>query len=292
MTLDQYIALGASVGACLSAIAALVTSWILLRQQRAVIQPRLVLSQTMVRSTRSHEIPIPRMWTETSNDRQRALRAHRDSQWVGKAVEKYADRRLFVNVTNSGVGSANEVRVRWTFPIGAAIHQVNHMASRDTALSFVRGRLYVKSDRTIESIGWRPHQRDSFDYISPVSSGGEPVRLAVPYAYAIVASSTVFYGEHATEACSYWIPPLRLDLLYRDIGRHKYKASFHIEFDPACSDPETGEVIYGFLRHRRRRRWPLLDWLHRFLHGHVWSPLWIGIIYRTTLRWIHRWKDR
>ena len=77
MTVDQYIALGASIGACLSAITALLTIRILVRQQRAVYRPDLALSRTMIRSTRCSHLPVPRMWTEESCDRMVAITAYK-----------------------------------------------------------------------------------------------------------------------------------------------------------------------------------------------------------------------
>ena len=59
MTADQYIALGASVAACMAAIAAFWTVWMMARQQRATYRPELALSlggERMTRLLKRHRI--------------------------------------------------------------------------------------------------------------------------------------------------------------------------------------------------------------------------------------------
>ena len=272
VTADQYIALGASIGACLSAMVALLTMRILVRQQRAVYRPDLAVSRAMIRSTRCSHLPVPNMWTEESGDRVVAITAHNESRQTENAEDRYSDRRLFMNIRNLGLGSASNVSVRWTFPMKKAVKEVNKIARGTSALSFVHGRVHVRSDETVALMAWRAHQREVIDYINTVSNDGGSLLLGVPVTYGIVVSAMIFYNKQSPKPRSLRIPVLRLDLSYRDIGQHKYKASFDIHFNPACCDPSSGEIIYGFLEHKRRKRSLLFDWVHRFIYGHFILP--------------------
>ena len=272
MTVDQYIALGASIGACLSAVFAAWTILVLVRQQRAAYRPAFALSRAMIRSMSSGDLPVPRMWTDESSDSVVALTAHRESGRTAKS-EDHAGRLLFMNVRNIGLGSANNIHIRWTFPMKGAVQKVNEIAQDASALSFAHGRVHVSlSDESVLHVGWRHHQQEFIDYITTSPSKGRPFALAVPYAYAVVASAMIFYYEQSSKAQYLTIPILRLDLTYRDIGQHRHRASFDIHFNPACTDPSSGELIYGFLEHKRRKRSRLFDWAHRFIHGHVILP--------------------
>jgi len=55
VTVDQYIALGATVATCMLALAAFWTIRMIVRQQRAAYRPELALLRTMIRSTRGSE---------------------------------------------------------------------------------------------------------------------------------------------------------------------------------------------------------------------------------------------
>ena len=59
MTVDQLVALGASIGACLSAIAAFLMIRQIARQREASYRPELALSRTAIRSTRDNEKALP-----------------------------------------------------------------------------------------------------------------------------------------------------------------------------------------------------------------------------------------
>ena len=272
MTVDQYIALGASCGACLSAIVALLTIWVLVRQQRAVYRPDLAVSQAMIRTTHCTNLPVPRMWTEESCDRVVAITAHEESHRTENVEDRDSDRRLFMNIRNIGLGSASNVCVKWTFPMKKAVKEVNEIARGASALSFTHGRVHVQSDETVASMPWRSHQREVIDYINTVSNDGESLSLGIPPTYGIVVSAMIFYNEKSSKPRDLQIPVLRLDLSYRDIGQHKYKTSYDIHFNPAFRNRTSGEVIYGFLEHRRRKRSLLFDWLHRFIYGHFILP--------------------
>lgn len=276
MTVDQYIALGASIGACLSAIAAFLTMRILVRQQRAVYRPDLALSRAMVRSTPCSHLPVPRMWTDESCDSVAALREELESRRAENLEDRYSDRRLFMNIRNIGMGSAGNVSVRWTFPMKGAVRQVQIMARGNSALSFAHGRLNVRTDAGVALMGWRSEQREVIDHIGTVSSEDTSLSLAVPYTYGIAVSALIYYGAQWPKIRHPPIPMLRLDLSYTDIGQHKHKASFDIHFNFACGPSPNGEIVYGYLEHKRRKRSLLFDWLHRFVHSRVVLPSYLA----------------
>ena len=96
--------------------------------------------------------------------------------------------------------------------------------------------------------------------------------LGIPDTYGIVVSAMIFYNEKSSKPRDLGISVLRLDLSYRDIGQYKYKTSFDIHFNPSMCDSVSGELVYGFLKHKRSKRSLLFDWVHRFIHGHVILP--------------------
>ena len=159
------------------------------------------------------------------------------------------------------------------------VRRVNKMAGGTSALSFAHGRVNVRTDAGVAMMGWRARQREEIDFISTVANDEGSLSLEIPYTYGIVISAWIFYAFQPRESRLLPVPVLRLDLSYRDIGRHKHKSSFDIHFDAACCDPLSGEITYGYLEHRRRKRSLLFDWLHRLVQSRVVFPS-----YHTTRR--------
>ena len=239
MTADHYMALSA-IGACLSAIAALTTVVIIYRQLRAAYRPELALSQAVIRSTIKGEGIVPELWTDTD-----------DAEYFGTSD---TIGHLVIPVLNIGLGTANEIDVKWSFPIEKAVQEVNAYSGSAKVVTYHRcsERLNVKlNDGTIKSIGWLAHRKQRIDYIIPSSIESTPLLLKLPYAYGVVVSAMAFfYSKIENPRKDLSVPVLRLDITYRDIARGRCSASFAIDSDIAVFNHE-GEILRGYLRCKR-----------------------------------------
>lgn len=239
MTADHYMALSA-IGACLSAIAALTTVVIIYRQLRAAYRPELALSQVVIRSTINGKIIVPELWTDTD-----------DAEYFG-ASDTIG--RLVIPILNIGLGTANEVDVKWSFPIEKTIQDLNAYSESAKVVTYDHReeRLNLKcKDGTTMSIGWRARREQRIDYIIPSSIKSTPILLTLPYAYGVVVSAmTFFYSKTDHPRNHLRVPVLRLDIKYRDIARGRCSVSFAIDCDVAVFN-QDGEISRGYLRCKR-----------------------------------------
>lgn len=239
MTADHYMALGA-IGTCLSAIAALTTVVIIYRQLRAAYRPELALSQPVIRSTATSESIVPELWTETD---------HSESERASTSIC-----RLVIPLLNIGLGTANEVDVKWSFPMKKAVQELNTYSGSEEVVTYNRKseRLNVKlNDRSIMSVPWLAQRKQRIDYIIPSSIERTPLLLTLPHAYAIVVSAmTLFYSKTDYSKTDLRVPVLRLDIKYKDIARGTCRVSFAIDCDIAVFN-QDGEIVRGNLRCRR-----------------------------------------
>lgn len=242
MAVDQYIALGASVAACMSAIAAFWIICLMARQQREAYQPKLALSHPIFTSTRVSEEILPRVWTES-----------RLSGCYGHDPDS-ATRGLVMEINNIGLGAANEINVKWSFPMEKAVQEVNVVAGSNGVLAYQSGsgRLHVTmdDDKTIGSIPWQSTQRRSIDYILPAAIDKVPTQLRLPDAYAFVISAMAFVHKRVKPQKEMSIPVLRLDMKYRDIGLRAHSVSFDVRCEIGAWN-HHGEILRGYLKHNR-----------------------------------------
>ena len=242
MTADQYIALSASVAACMSAVAAFWIIWLTARQQRKAYQPKLALSQTIFTSTKFSEELLPRVWTES-----------RHSGNYGHGPDS-AIRGLVLEINNIGLGAANEISVKWSFPMKKAVQKVNEISGRNRVLAYHRGsgRLHVimEENKTIGSMPRQSTQRKPIDYILPVAIENVPTQLRIPDAYAVVVSAMVFIHEREKSPKAMSVPVLRLNMKYRDIGQRTHRVSFDVRCEVGAWN-QHGEILRGYLRHNR-----------------------------------------
>ena len=90
---------------------------------------------------------------------------------------------LCIEVRNIGLGTANNVSMKWSFPIAEVVKEVNKIAGTGRVLTYNRKseRLNVKlNEELVQSVGWRAHRRDAVDYIMPASIETTPTTLMVP----------------------------------------------------------------------------------------------------------------
>jgi hypothetical protein len=116
MTTDQFVALFASIGACLSAVATFLTVRQIAKQREASYRPELALSRVYLECTKDPlaQGPIPTLWAAKGQD--------------GKTDPLI--RRLSLPLRNVGLGTAKGVSITWTFPFEDITTQVNELAQK------------------------------------------------------------------------------------------------------------------------------------------------------------------
>lgn len=240
MTVDQdIISLVVGVAACITAIAALLNVLMMARAYR----PELALSRAVIRSTRVDGEILPRLWIETPDS---------EPDYVPSLGYN-----LGIEVRNIGLGTANNVRIKWSFPIEKVVKEVNEIAGTERVLTYNRKskRLNVKlNEGEIQSVGWWPHRRSSIDYILPASIKTTPTTIMVPAVYQVVVSAMVFFCEKREEGERVSsLPPLKLKIRYKDIGQRAHSALFDVRCEVGIWKRD-GEIVRGYLKYRRLRK--------------------------------------
>jgi len=237
MTIDQIIALLASVGACLAALATFLTVRQIAKQREASYRPELALSRTVFDGSAD---PITKGALPTL--------------WVRKAQDGEAEptsRTFAIPLRNVGLGTAKGVAVSWSFPISEVVEEVNQLAQRSLTpayFTYENGALSVKSDSLGNSTSfWRNQDRDSIDYVLPAAVQKEPVLVHLPHTYIQLCSALLFLGAKDKDRKSFpEIPVLRASFDYYDIGARKHQAVFEIKFQLVALGG-NGEFIQGYL---------------------------------------------
>lgn len=243
MTVDQdTIAVVASIAALITAIAALWNIFMMKRQLRAAYKPELALSSAVIRSTKVNGEILPWLWIESTNSEPDYVPSSRFS--------------LGIEVRNIGLGTANNLRIKWSFPIEKVVKEMNEIADTEGVITYNRKskRLAVKlNEKSVLSVGGWAHRRDSIDYIMPASIDTTPTTLRVPAVYQSVASAMVFFCERMEEpkrAPS--LPALKLKIRYKDIGQRVHRASFDVLCIVGAWNND-GEIVRGYLKYKRLR---------------------------------------
>ncbi|TYC60721.1 hypothetical protein ETQ85_04805 [Zoogloea oleivorans] len=241
MTIDQIIALSASVGAFMSAIATFLTVRQMSHQRQASYLPELVLSRTIFKGTANPIAagPIP-------------------SHWIPKArnESKTEVMPLFsLPLTNVGLGAAKDISVSWSFPIEKIVRQVNDLAQKTlTPLYFELedGAVSIKS----ESLGggtsfWKNQQKEMIDYVLPAAVQNEPVQLKIPHAFVLMVSALFFVSsKDAGKNSALDIPSLVVHLSFRDIGNKAHTAAFEISLQVIAYGGD-GSFLHGYLESKK-----------------------------------------
>ena len=182
MTIDQLIALSASIGACLSALATFLTVQQVAKQRRASYQPDLALTQIVVTGVpdSNNKSPLPIVWNTNP-----------------PGIGSSQPRRCAIPVLNVGLGAAKDVVVSWSFPIDELVKSVNDLAQRTLTPAYLRnehGTLYIKSDLFGDiDIMWQNQQVSRIDYVLPATVQDKPLYLEMPWAYVTLVSMLLYF---------------------------------------------------------------------------------------------------
>jgi len=220
MTVDQLIALIASVGACLAAVATFLTVREMAMQRTASYHPELVISRTLFESRPISVGHLPTSWV-ASNEK--------DS---GRKNEN-AELRFSVPLNNIGLGAAKNLEVQWDFPIEEITKEIATLAAKTTVpanISFKNGMFSIRSDvlGTATSI-WTNERSTKIDYVLPAAEQREGTEVKIPLTY-IMATSALLYFSFATKSEQLSIPALTATIRYQDIADSSYRTSFDIQF--------------------------------------------------------------
>ncbi|WP_129781031.1 hypothetical protein [Peristeroidobacter soli] len=242
MTNDQIVALLASIGACLSAVATFLTVRQIAKQREASYRPELALSRSIFEGSTDPMVAggrLPTFWFKKAQP-------HESTKGV---------QRLTIPLQNVGLGTAKGVRLIWSFPIADVVTAVNQLAQRTlTPAYFVyeHGAVSIKSDTFgARTSFWKNQENDWIDYVLPASVQNEAMNLTLPDAYVLLCSALVFFGAKDKDAKSFpELPLLRARFEYRDMGEQEHQAGFDIELHLIAFGGE-GELIHGYLESRK-----------------------------------------
>lgn len=223
MTIDQVIALAASIGACLSAIAAFFAVRQNSKQREASYRPELALTRSVFLASKSQiskKEAFAKYWSEN-----------------GEEKDQDATNSSFsLSLRNVGLGAAKEVTLTWSFLIDELVTIINNKAQKlliPAYFEYENGLLSLNSELLNASTSvWRNQKQASVDYVLPASSDAEGVRVNVPHAYIELVSALIYFSAKEKDYEAFPdMPKLKLDLEYFDIGGAKNNTSFEIELN-------------------------------------------------------------
>jgi hypothetical protein len=218
MTADRLIALLASIGACLSAIATFLTVQQMARQRRDSYRPDLALSQLPVNGAcnPSGKTLLPDVWS------------------TDQSAPSTAKHFFTIPLLNLGLGAAKNLVVSWSFAVDSAINVVNDLAQRTLTPVYIsneNGMLSVKSEALGGSVEmWRNQRVATVDYILPTAVQNMPFQLKLPHAY-ITIITLLLYLEFKSKPKDFDIPELRVEFKYSDIGSRSYETRYRIDLE-------------------------------------------------------------
>lgn len=239
MTVDQTIALVASIGACLSATATFLTVRQIAKQREASYHPELVFSRT---------------YFEAISDSIRA--SSLPTRWVNKqaraeSVPPLED--LSISLRNVGLGAAKNVTILWSFPLEETVDRVNRAAQRTLTPVYFSSDEWGVSIKS-ETLGngtsmWKNQQRASLDFVLPAAVQREPTPIALPNAYVLLCSAALFLASKDKDkdsAPSFDVPSLTASVDYLDIGNRTHRSSFKFDLQ-VIAIAGDGDTFVGYI---------------------------------------------
>ena len=128
MKIDQLIALLASLGACLSAVATFLTVRQIRKQSESSFRPDLTFSSTTFKGSPN---PSPLLPKSLSPDFWTNEEATTDVLKDGAVATEFPIfSRFGIPLLNLGLGTAKNIAVSWSFPLENLVKQINELAQR------------------------------------------------------------------------------------------------------------------------------------------------------------------
>lgn len=243
MTIDQVIALSASIGACMSAIAAFLAVRQNTKQREASYRPELAITETV--------------FTASKNPLSRGAFA---DLWVEKKDESGLEKDIVLSVFslplhNVGLGAAKEVTLTWSFTISALVRVINDKAQKllmPAYFKYENEELSLKSDLLSAPISmWGNQKQATVDYVLPASIDQKGVGIHIPHAYMELVSALLYFSAKEKDAASFpEMPALELELEYFDIGGDKHNSSFKVELNLILIHSD-GEGFAGYMQSKK-----------------------------------------
>ena len=239
MTLDQFVALSASLAACASAVATFLTIRQMAKQREASYRPELAFSTTHFEGSSATDGQLPDNWIV----------------WTPRSEPSNNQRELEIPLHNVGLGAARDISLTWSFPIERTVEEANALAQQALVpayLTFEKGMLSITSDSLGKWMSmWKNQQHISMDFVLPASIPKESLALRLPHAYIQLCSALVYFAAHIEKRETFpAFPSLTAKLEYQDIGGTRHEADFEFTVDLE-SFSGKGEVIYGTVECRK-----------------------------------------
>ena len=243
MSIDQVIALSASIGAFMSATAAFLAVRQNTKQREASYRPELAITRTTFTACKRplSKSAFADFWGEK-----------KDGSDLGDAKILSA---LSLPLRNVGLGAAKEASLQWSFPIEELVSNINEKAQKSLIpayFEYENGVLSLKSEQLDAATSmWGNQKQDSVDYVLPASTDQEGVKIHVPHAYMELVSALLYFSAKEKGRHSFPdMPALKLELKYFDIGGDKHKSSFNIELNLITIHGD-GEGFHGYMQSRK-----------------------------------------
>jgi hypothetical protein len=240
MTIDQVIAFFASIGACMSAIAAFFAVRQNTKQREASYRPVLAITKTIFTASKNpiSESSFADLWIEDKDDRD-----------FGKVNLLSC---FSIPLRNVGLGAAKEVSLNWSFKIADIVSNINSITQRSLIPAYFELHNEVLSlnskDHSAGISMWCNQKQDTVDYVLPASTDRVGVNIRIPPAYIKLVSALLYFSVRDHDSRSFTdMPMLKLALEYFDIGGCKHKASFNIELT-IVSISGSGEQFQGYMQ--------------------------------------------
>jgi hypothetical protein len=234
MSIDQFIAVAASIGSCMAAIATFLTVRQMSKQRTDSYHPELALSRIVFDARPLTDGGLPTLWRTTSNS---------DSENIDGTKSPFS---FSVPLSNIGLGAAKDVKIFWEFPLGELTEKINQLAQSAAVaarFTFDNGMLSTESELFGKQVSiWKNQQKAHIDYVLPAAVQHEPETLQLPHAY-VVAASAFFHmcAKNKNRQSFPELPALKVTFNYLDIGDRKHTAAFDMEL-------EVGAFAVGFMQ--------------------------------------------
>jgi hypothetical protein len=217
MTVDQGISLAASIGACMSALAAFFAVRLSSKHSKSSYKPELVISQASFKCSSDKYIP---------------------SEWVNaNIVSKDENTNIgffSLPLNNVGLGAAKQISIVWSFAIEDVISQINNITKESLIPAYFKhekGILAFKSEDMGESISmWDNQKNKNLDFVLPAPIDQLPTKLEIPPAFCQLTSALIYFSTQNESIKNFPdMPSLYAEMSYFDIGGTKHTSNFILQ---------------------------------------------------------------